>query len=179
MRHRRDRTRARRMLEGDGEEGRLWVTEQYPRLLRFLRHLTGSADAAEDLTQSAFVKAWEGLGSYRGESSLSTWLHRIAYHEYTHWIRSRRVHSSLEDLHTPDVPANQLDGLLLRQALARLTPEHRETFLLRHVQGFSVGEVAAVMEVPTGTVKSRLFHARAQLRILLSEPKEVPCHEAP
>jgi RNA polymerase sigma-70 factor (ECF subfamily) len=166
-----DGATVQQILNGDQVAGERVVTEQYPRIYRLLRHLTGAVEVAEDLTQQTFLKAWQALASFRGEASLGTWLHRIAYHEYTHWLRARREHAPLEE--AGDLPDRQaergLEALLLQDALDRLSPEHREAFLLYHVQGLSVPEVAAVMEVPPGTVKSRLFHARQRLRELLAE----------
>lgn len=176
-----DRVLIKLILTGDKAAGERLVTEHYQRICRLLRHLTGSVGDAEDLTQQTFVKAWQALATFRGESSLATWLHRIAYHEYTHWLRSRRDHASLDD--ATDVPDDrahcELEAVLLRRAVAQLSPEHRETFLLYHVQGLSVSEAAIILGVPAGTVKSRLFVTRQRLRELLSEPKEVVHNEMP
>src|SRR5215218_2555575 len=92
-----DGAMVRRILNGDRAAGERLVTEQYPRIYRLLRHLTGAVEVAEDLTQQTFLKAWGALASFRGEASLSTWLHRIAYHEYTHWLRARRDHAPLDE----------------------------------------------------------------------------------
>lgn len=166
-----DGATVRRILKGDRAAGERLVTEEYPRIYRLLRHLTGTVEVAEDLTQQTFLKAWQALASFRGEASLSTWLHRIAYHEYTHWLRARRDHAPLEEAgEVPDPrAAGGLEAVLLRGALAQLSSEHRETFLLYHVQGLSVPETAGVLGVPPGTVKSRLYHARQRLRELLAE----------
>src|SRR5687767_9392631 len=91
-----DRGTVRRILSGDRAAGERLVTDEYPRIYRLLRHLTGAVEVAEDLTQQTFLKAWQALASYRSEASLATWLHRIAYHEYTHWLRARRDHAPLE-----------------------------------------------------------------------------------
>jgi RNA polymerase sigma-70 factor (ECF subfamily) len=165
----RDSWLVKKILGGDKAAGERLVTEHYPRIYRLLRHLTGSIDNAEDLTQQTFVKAWQALAAFRGEASLATWLHRIAYHEYTHWLRARREHSPLDDAAAvaDEGAAQELEAILLRSVLAQLSREHHETFLLYHVQGLSVREVAAVLEVPAGTVKSRLFIARQRLRELL------------
>lgn len=166
-----DGATVRRILNGDRAAGERLVAEQYPRIYRLLRHLTGAVEVAEDLTQQTFLRAWQALASFRGEASLGTWLHRIAYHEYTHWLRARRDHAPLEAAgEVPDQQAaSRLEAVLLRGALDRLSPEHREAFLLYHVQGLSVTEVPLVVEAPPGTVKSRLFHARQRLRELLAE----------
>jgi RNA polymerase sigma-70 factor (ECF subfamily) len=168
----RDAVWVRRILAGDKAAGDRFVTAHYPRIYRMLRYLTDDAEAAEDLSQQTFVKAWQALDTFRNRSLLVTWLHRIAYHEYTHWLRSRREHAPLEaalDVPAPQ-PATEWATLLLPRALARLSDEHRETFLLYHVQELSVSEVATVLNLPEGTVKSRLFAARQHLRALLQEP---------
>lgn len=158
-----------RILHGDKRAGDEFVALNYPRIFRLLRYLTGRPDIAEDLTQQTFVRAWQALPTFRHHSSLATWLHRIAYHEYTHWLRDRREHASLDSAAHLAAPLNchEWESLVLPHALAQLTPEHREAFLLYHVQELSVGEVAAILEIPPGTVKSRLFTARQRLRELL------------
>jgi|GEM_PF-229729 len=171
MRHWRDKWLVQRVLSGDKAAGEQFVIEHYEAIFRFLRNLTGSKEDAEDLTQQTFLRAWEALPNFRGDSSLSTWLHSIAYREYTHWLRSRREFVPLDEIvDMPDEQANQnLEAVLLRWAIYRLDPEHREVFVLHYVQGFSVSEIAKIVGVPAGTVKSRLFFARQKLRELLSD----------
>jgi RNA polymerase sigma-70 factor (ECF subfamily) len=171
MRYWRDKWLVQRILNGDKAAGEQFVVEHYEAIFRFLRNLTGSKEDAEDLTQQTFLRAWEALSSFRGDSSLSTWLHSIAYREYTHWLRSRREFVPLDEIiDMPDEQANQnLEAVLLRWAIYRLDPEHREVFVLYYVQGFSVSEIAKIIRVPAGTVKSRLFFARQKLRELLSD----------
>jgi RNA polymerase sigma-70 factor, ECF subfamily len=171
MRHWKDKWLVQRILSGDKAAGEQFVIEHYEAIFRFLRNLTGNKEDAEDLTQQTFLRAWEALPSFRGDSSLSTWLHSIAYREYTHWLRSRREFVPLDEIvDMPDEQANQnLEAVLLRWAIYRLDPEHREIFVLYYVQGFSVSEIAKIIGVPAGTVKSRLFFARQKLRELLSD----------
>jgi len=171
MRHWRDKWLVQRVLSGDKAAGEQLVIEHYEAIFRFLRNLTGSKEDAEDLTQQTFLRAWEALPNFRGDSSVSTWLHSIAYREYTHWLRSRREFVPLDEIvDIPDEQANRnLEAVLLRWAIYRLDPEHREVFVLHYVQGFSVSEIAKIIGVPAGTVKSRLFFARQKLRELLSD----------
>jgi RNA polymerase sigma-70 factor (ECF subfamily) len=171
MRHWKDKWLVQRILSGDKAAGEQFVIEHYEAIFRFLRNLTGNKEDAEDLTQQTFLRAWEALPSFRGDSSLSTWLHSIAYREYTHWLRSRREFVPLDEIvDMPDEQANQnLEAVLLRWAIYRLDPEHREVFVLYYVQGFSVSEIAKIIGVPAGTVKSRLFFARQKLKELLSD----------
>ncbi len=176
-----DRLWVKRILKGDRAEGERFVSAHYPRLYRWLRNLCGDVEVAQDLTQQTFARAWQTLPGYRGEARLATWLHRIAYHEYTHWLRDRRECVGLEcaaDL--VDLRAVQgLKTVLLRHALAKLPTDQRETFLLYYVQELSVHETALVLDVPAGTVKSRLFAARKRLRELLDESQTEPVRPSP
>ena len=177
----RDSGWVQRILQGDKTAGERFVTAHYPRIFRLLRCLTGSVEAAEDLSQQTFVKAWQALGTFRNQSLLVTWLHRIAYHEYTHWLRAQREHASLDaarDVPDPH-PVQEWETLMLPRALSQLSDGHREAFLLYHVQELSVAEVANVLNLPEGTVKSRLFAARQKLRALLQEPLAEEAMEAP
>ena len=173
----RDRAWVNRILAGDKVAGERLVTENYARIYKLLRSLTGHREVAEDLTQQSFAKAWQALGSFRSEARLSTWLCRIAYHEYTHWRRDRREFAALETIaEIPDTRAVVgLQTVLFSRALGGLTEDLRETFLLHYEHDLPVHEIALILEVPAGTVKSRLFTARNRLRALLSdsEPESV------
>jgi len=154
----------RRVLGGDSGAADRLVREHYPRVLRFLRHLTGSVTDAEDLAQQTFVKAKEALPRFRGECSLSTWLHRIAYYEFTHLRRDRReTPGPLPDGGWCDAGRSD-DAVVLAAAIAGLPYELRAAFVLREVQQLSVREAAQVLGVPEGTVKSRNHAARERLR---------------
>jgi RNA polymerase sigma-70 factor, ECF subfamily len=170
-----DSALVQRILKGDRASGERFVTMHYPRIFRFLRCLTGSAETAKDLTQQTFAQAWQALASYRGTASLATWLHKIAYHEHTHWLRSQHDNLPLEQaVDIEDLrEAHGLDAILISRALAHLPAEQRETFLLYYMQEFSVNEVAEMLDLPAGTVKSRLFTARQRMRELL-QTSEAP-----
>ena len=163
-----------RILMGDKAAGERLVAENYRRIYGLLRSLTDHREVAEDLTQQTFTRAWQALASFRGESRLSTWLCRIAYHEYTHWRRDRHETTSLREAeYLPDLKsAIGLRTVLFSRALEHLSEELRETFLLHYEQDLGVREIALVLDVPAGTVKSRLFTARNRLRELLSETLE-------
>lgn len=172
----------RAVLRGDKERAERWVTREYPRVYRMLRYLTGDREAAEDLTQQAFVQAWQSLASYRGESGLSTWLHRIAYRQYTHWLRTRKETLPLSQAPELEDPRHVqgLTTILVQRALQSLSDELREPFLLYYARQMSIKEVADVLEIPAGTVKSRLFTARRLLReLLMEEPVAAGVDEDP
>ncbi len=156
----------------------------YPTMLR----LTGSAEDALDLLQDAFLRAFEKLDCFQGESSFYTWVYRIAVNKTINFLKQRknRVHISLNDLdfnaeHDPDLVALVSDktprrdlGLTelqekLNAALQKLSEHHRLVVTLHDVQGLSHEEIAAIMDCNIGTVRSRLFYARQQLQAYLSD----------
>lgn len=158
-----------------------FVHEHYAFVLRFMLHLTRRIEDAEDLTQQTFLTARRQVGSFKGHSSLRTWLHRVAFHEYTHWKRRQRKSEPLSPLlasHESGFAAC-LEAAELLDALHRLPAQLRETFLLHEVQELSLQEVANVLGKPVGTVKSRLFHARKLLRAALEGEQENTIHGEP
>ncbi|AIE85966.1 RNA polymerase sigma factor [Fimbriimonas ginsengisoli] len=167
-----ERLLAKRLQAGDAGAWDRVVRQEYPRILRFLRHLSGSAADAEDLAQGTFVKAREAALKFRHECSLRTWLHKIAYREFTHWLRDRReTPELLPERAAPEGRSD--DAVVLAAAIAELPPDVRDAFLLREVQELTVREAAAVLGVPEGTVKSRNHTARERLRAMLAGTWEV------
>ena len=155
--------------QGDRAAGERLITAHYPRIFRLLRCLAGSAEPAQDLTQQTFARAWQALASYQGRASLATWLHKIAYHEYTNWLRSKRDDAPLEEAAgIADLRESLgLDSILVARALRQLPPELREPFVLFYMHELTVTEIAELLDLASGTVKSRLFTARRRLRQLL------------
>jgi RNA polymerase sigma-70 factor, ECF subfamily len=148
-----------------------WVHRHYDDLYRFLLHLTRHREAAEDLAQQTFVNAYQALSRFRAESSMRTWLHRIAFREYIAWRRKRRLALPLDILkgsHDPRIKGVDSQVSLLG-ALHQLPTAHREAFLLFEVQQLSIEEVAEVTGIKAGTIKSHLHHARKGLRELLGD----------
>ena len=174
QKHLPDLETARRIAAGDAETTEIFVLTHYTSLCRFMRHLTRQIEDAEDLTQQAFIKAKQQIASYHGRASLRTWLYRVALHEYTHWKRKqRRTHSlDLAPAHHEAGYEACLEAEALLNALAQLPETHRTVFLLFEVQDLSVEEVASVLGLPQGTVKSRLFNARQKLSQILDGRQE-------
>ena len=167
---------AQRIAERHPAYTEKFVREHYPTLFRFMRHLTRRTEDAEDLTQQAIIKACDQIRSFQGASSLRTWLHTVAFREYTHWRRRQRFTFRLPEaqsyVETAFESCEEAEALLA--ALTRLSNKLREAFLLHEVQGLSLEEVGEVLRIPAGTVKSRLHNARAQLRTLLEPaPEEI------
>ncbi len=143
-------------------------------------------DRAEDAVMDAFLQAWKALPNFRAQSSLSTWVLRIARNRALDLLRAENVRRA-DPLDTPDhegrvwhpadstsatpaeiVERRDLAAFFVR-ALERLPAIHRQCLLHRYVDGFSYGEIAAAMDVSIGTVMSRLFHARRKLMAVLRE----------
>ena len=133
--------------------------------------LAGERPLAEELTQDVFVRAWHQLGTYRGESAFSTWLHRVAVNEVMGRFRSRSRrgrHESAEDLDLLDpVPGQSAGGapaIDLDQAIARLPDGARRIFVLHDVEGYQHEEIAQMNGLAIGTSKAQLHRARRLLR---------------
>ena len=172
---------ARKIADGNPETIEAFVHAHYAFILRFMRNLTRRIEDAEDLTQQTFLTARRQAGSFKGNSSLRTWLHRVAFHEYTHWKRRQRRTETLSPaLATHEAGFHAcIEAASLLDALHRLPDLHREAFLLHEVQELSLVEVAKVVGKPVGTVKSRLFHARKMLRSMLEAEQENTIHGEP
>jgi RNA polymerase sigma factor (sigma-70 family) len=150
------------------------------------RWLVHNGDDAEDIVQEAFLKAFKALDSFRGGDA-RVWMLSIVRNTAMNFLRSRKQDVAIDpDQFEPtDRSPNPEQGLLeasrreqVRRAIARLEPEFRETLVLREIEGFSYKEIAAVLDVPTGTVMSRLSRARQRLLIELAPAREVR-HELP
>lgn len=150
------------------------------RLYAYALRLTDDPALAEDVVQDALVVVWNLAGSYRGEGRLLAWLMGIVHHTALKALRHRTTPLSAgmeEALPAADpLPEEQAQHSQqcdwLRRGLQQLSPEHRAVLELVFYQGLSLQETAEVCGCPLGTVKSRLSHARQQLRGLLSRTEE-------
>lgn len=139
--------------------------------------LVGQASArAEDLTQEAFVRAWQALPSFRHESAVSTWLHRLAVNTALMELRSRRSRPLKEDdeeifdqLSSPDTAGNAVLGRDLERAVATLPPRARAVLVLHDVEGWKHAEIAAELGMAVGSSKAQLHRARGLLRTRIGE----------
>jgi RNA polymerase sigma-70 factor (ECF subfamily) len=152
------------------------VRRHYPGVVNVVYRLCGDAGLAEDMAQEAFLRAWLNFASFRPGSSLRNWLYRIAVNATLDTLR-RRSEEPLEDERmqliadpTPDPEAALLQKeqvAFLQQALSSLPEATRSVLVLREYGELSYQEIAAVLDIPLGTVMSRLNYARNRLRELL------------
>lgn len=160
--------RARR---GDQEAFAAVIRHYDPGLRALAYRLLGDRDLMDDALQEAYVKAFRGLPRFRGHAKLGTWLYRIVYNACLDELKrpSRRQDVPYEDVNGSPAPWTDPGEAVARRgelaaALARLAPEERAAVLLVDAQGFDYREAGRILDVPEGTVASRLSRARAGLR---------------
>jgi RNA polymerase sigma-70 factor (ECF subfamily) len=138
-------------------------TYQTP-VLRFLRGFVGDEGLAEEVAQDTFVRCYRRLDGYEFRSRFSTWLFRVARNAAIDAVRARGRRERLVDAHPGPAPSwDPASHAEVRAALAALSPRQREAVLLVEVLGLRYREAAEVLDVPIGTVKSRVFQARERL----------------
>lgn len=164
---------ARRILAGDDRAFDAFYEANVGRVYAVALRMSGDPAKARRLTQDAFVRGWERLGSYRGDSRLSSWLHRIAVNVVIESGRRRarwwrRLAPAEAGLAVGDEAARR-PGLRLdlERAIAALPDRAREALVLRDVEGHSYVEIAALMGVATGTAKAQVHRARGLVREML------------
>ena len=181
-----------RVLQGDVNAFEKLVLEYEKSVYAITQRMTGNAEDAADMTQETFIKAYNSLSSFRGDSKFSVWLYRIATNVCLDFLRSRSrkptVSLSVEDDDGEEVeldiadesqsPERLLERGLTRDAVRRglnaRSPEYRQILLLREIQGLSYEEIADVLTLEVGTVKSRIFRARKRLCAFLLADGNIP-----
>jgi RNA polymerase sigma-70 factor, ECF subfamily len=176
-----------RLKRGDAAAFETLVNERSGEIYGLLYRLTENNEEARDLTQETFLRAFQSIQHFRGESDLRTWIYRIAINQarnrWRWWRRRRRdstvsLDSSAENggptlvatLRADGVPSPEQDTLAherqkaLHAALKSLRRVYRETVILRDIEGFAYEEIASTLEISVGTVKSRLARGRQELR---------------
>ena len=145
--------------------------ENVDRIYAVCLRMSGDAAKAQELTQDAFVRAWEKLGSFEGKSAFSTWLHRLAVNvvlgsRRAEGIRVGKVFGTddLEAYETPIRPSDPGQALDLERAMARLPTGARTVFVLHDVEGYKHEEIAEMHGIAVGTCKAQLHRARRLLR---------------
>ena len=172
---------------GDATAYRGLVEKYQGRVYHMVYGMVRNREDARDITQDAFVKAYNNLGSFREQSSFYTWLYRIAMNlaidflrkakrrgesSFDEQIASKDADGGIDEAHTQDSPSKtlerkQLMGTIM-DALEKLPADQKQIILLRELEGLSYKEIAEVVGIPEGTVMSRLFYARKKLQKLLA-----------
>lgn len=158
--------------------------EYYPKIRSYVTRLTNNSDA-DDITQDIFEKISRSLKDFRGESKLSTWIYRIATNTTLDYLRAVPMKSTTNDLSGEEEDRNvwtshkkpPIDQQLIRKEMSecivehigKLSSDYKTVILLRELEGFSNKEIAEILQISLGTVKIRLYRARAKLKKILDE----------
>jgi RNA polymerase sigma-70 factor (ECF subfamily) len=171
-----DSTLITRAVAGDMAAQRAIYDQHVDRVYRLAYRLAGDEELARDFTQETFVRAFDRLGTFRGESSLGTWLHAIGVSVSLNGLRKvkrvRARETSLDDALTVGTTTRHAEPDLkerLRQAVDALPDGYRTVFVMHDVEGFTHEEIAATLGIQPGTSKAQLFRARAKLRDALAD----------
>ena len=141
--------------------------EHWPRAYRAAHLVTGDAAAAEDIAQEAFLAAIRNLDRFDRRRPFGPWLHRIVVNRAIDWTRARKLRSEVElGDYLPAPAAPELDGSALGR-IAELAPEHRAVVVLRYILEYTPGEIAELLDLPRGTVNSRLRRGLDRLEEVL------------
>lgn len=168
--------RARR---GDADAFEQLVVAYRDQVFRLALRMCGSEADADEVAQEAFLSAWKALPNFRGESQFSTWLYQLTTHAAIDLMRREKRQIAAADITevnaadpapSPQQQAEQSEQReIVRDAILQLAPEQREVVVLRFMEELSYEEIGAVLKLPSGTVKSRLNRAKAQLKEILSK----------
>jgi RNA polymerase sigma-70 factor (ECF subfamily) len=165
-----------RVRAGDSTAERALYDAHVDRVYRLAYRLAGDDSLAQDFTQETFIRAFDRLGTFRGESAFSTWLHAITTTVVLNGLRKvkrfRQRETDIEDAHGLGVARREADPDLkvrLTKAIDELPDGYRTVFLMHDVEGYTHEEIGAALGVETGTSKAQLSRARAKLRIALAD----------
>lgn len=171
---------AQRAAAGDMQGFEELYRRHHRRVYSLCFRMTGNTQESEDLAQEAFIQLFRKIGSFRGDSAFTTWLHRLTVNQVLMHFRKRSVklEKTTEEGETPveivkgtEDPNRMpvVDRIALDQAIAQLPPGYRTVFVLHDVEGHEHGEIARMLGVAVGTSKSQLHKARMKLRGLLKK----------
>ena len=164
-----------RCLEGDRSAFGEIVDKYQKKMFNVVMRIVNDYDDAEDVTQAAFVKAYEKLGSFDPKYKFFSWLYRIAVNESLNLLNQRKNLEGLDEsmVSTEKTPEERYNGIeaseRVRDALLDLKLDYRTVIVLKHFQNLSYDEISYIIGVPEKTVKARLFTARFQLREILKK----------
>jgi RNA polymerase sigma-70 factor, ECF subfamily len=170
-------------LNGQVSEFNRLVQRYQDRLFNSVLRVVNNKDDASDVVQESFLNAFQSLKSFKGDSEFFTWLYRIAFNAAITQRRKKRQNLSLdahdgESISPADESFDSQPGrpmerreieIVVHRAINRLSEDHKTVIVLRDIDGLSYEELAEVLNVPIGTVRSRLSRARLELRNLLEE----------
>jgi RNA polymerase sigma-70 factor (ECF subfamily) len=172
-----DEALVRNIAQGDKRAMQVLFARHNVRVYRFVMRILGDSGPAEDLVSEVFLEVWRKAHQFEGRSQASTWLLGIARHKALTHLRRRTIdqldeeaaHAVEDPADSPHAVLEQKDvGMLLRQALTQLSPAHREIIDLIYYHERSMQDVSEILQIPEGTVRTRMFYARKHLAEILN-----------
>jgi RNA polymerase sigma-70 factor (ECF subfamily) len=168
-----DAALVRASRSGDQDAFALLVQRHQRRVFNLVYRMVGQYEEASEITQETFLAAWLGLPSFRGDALFSTWLYRIAYNCCLKQLEQRKKEQALQvaiqaEQVSNDQPGDVLETRarqsLVREHLSQLPAKYRIVLILRHLQDMTYEEMAEILTMPIGTIKTHLFRARSLLK---------------
>ena len=177
-----DHALARQAADGDTAAFEQLYTRHNRRVYALCLRMTGNVSEAEDLSQEAFIQLFRKIGSFRGESAFTTWLHRLTVNQVLMHFRKKgvRLEQTTDDGEVPiqvvkgtenHLRMPVVDRIALEKAIEKLPPGYRTVFMLHDVEGHEHEEIAKILGCSVGTSKSQLHKGRMKLRTLLKQQK--------
>lgn len=173
-----DATLISRAMLGETSAYGLLVARYQRRVFGYLSRLCRDRHGAEDIAQDTFIRAWDKLGTFRGDGSFEGWLLRISYTLFLQAYRRRKKHGEVSLELQPDFGHAPTDASVaetpdLARMLAVLEPEIQTMLVLTYAYGYTSAEIARIVDMPTGTVKSHVSRAKTKIRQAFDLTSEV------
>ncbi len=166
-------TKQRSLREQEKLEAFQTIFTSYSGYIRSLLYrMRVDENDSDDLLQDIFLKAWKAQGEFKGDSQMKTWLSKIAINHVIDHFRKSKPNTSEFDESAFAKDQNRISyeaRELAEKALSTLSPEMRATFVLHAIEGFNLQETGKILDIPTGTVKSRVYHSRLALKAALDK----------
>lgn len=181
----------KRLKKGDRDTFNIFVKEYENKIINIAYGILSDKEEALDASQEVFIRIYKNISSFKGNSSLSTWVYRITVNICKDYLRKRQRSAktisidstSNEDIEIKEIPDTALTPeqsseqtelqLIVRQAIDTLSEEYKTVIILCDIQGLSYDKISELLHCPVGTVKSRINRARQALRRKISENKEL------
>ena len=184
-----DRELVQRFARGESRAFDTIVEKYEQRVYAITLRMTGNVEDARDAMQDVFISALRALRSFRGDAQLSTWIHRVAVNASLDVLRKRKRHVAQpleeagerpsDDIGPEDAAARAARAVEVQRALQAVSEEHRAVLVLHDLQDLDYAETAAALDIPVGTVKSRLHRARTEMARLLGHLRDAEPSEGP
>ncbi len=170
----------KKLIRGDEKAFERLVKETQNKVYAVCLNMLKNPHDAQDAAQDTFIKAYRSLAAFKAESKIETWLTRIAVNTCLDMLRKRREMSDIDDAleladeKTPETEAESRElRTLVRKAVNQLPPDMRSVVVLRDIEGYSYDDIAGMLNLNLGTVRSRLSRARERLKNILLENREL------